>query len=64
MVGGVLFFVLPFNLFVVMALASAASFYAHVYIGKCWLFGTSTRPNVRATQSINSVTVNGLFKVS
>jgi sterol desaturase/sphingolipid hydroxylase (fatty acid hydroxylase superfamily) len=32
--GGVLFFVLPFNLFVVMALASAASFYAHVYIDK------------------------------
>jgi len=34
LVGGVLFFVLPFNLFIVMALASAASFYAHVYIDK------------------------------
>ena len=34
LVGGVLFFVLPFNLFVVMALASAASFYAHVFIDK------------------------------
>jgi hypothetical protein len=34
LVGGVLFFVLSFNLFVVMALASAASFYAYVYIDK------------------------------
>jgi sterol desaturase/sphingolipid hydroxylase (fatty acid hydroxylase superfamily) len=34
MVGGGLFFVLPFNLFVAMTLASAASFYAHVYIDK------------------------------
>jgi sterol desaturase/sphingolipid hydroxylase (fatty acid hydroxylase superfamily) len=34
LVGGVLFFVLPFNLFVAMALASAASFDAHVYIDK------------------------------
>ena len=34
LVGGVLFFVLPLNLFVVMALASAASFYAHVFIDK------------------------------
>ena len=32
--GGALFFVLPLNLFVLMALASAASFYAHVYIDK------------------------------
>jgi sterol desaturase/sphingolipid hydroxylase (fatty acid hydroxylase superfamily) len=36
LVGGVLFFVLPFRLFVVMALASAASFYAHVYIDKAY----------------------------
>jgi sterol desaturase/sphingolipid hydroxylase (fatty acid hydroxylase superfamily) len=34
LVGGALFFVLPLNLFVVMALASAASFYAHVFIDK------------------------------
>jgi sterol desaturase/sphingolipid hydroxylase (fatty acid hydroxylase superfamily) len=33
-VGCVLFFVLPLNLFVVMALASAASFYVHVFIDK------------------------------
>jgi sterol desaturase/sphingolipid hydroxylase (fatty acid hydroxylase superfamily) len=34
LVGGVLFFVLPFKLFVAMALASTVSFYAHVYIDK------------------------------
>jgi sterol desaturase/sphingolipid hydroxylase (fatty acid hydroxylase superfamily) len=32
--GGVLFFVLPLSVFVVMALASAASFYAHVVLDR------------------------------
>ena len=32
--GGALFFVLPIGLFLVAALASAASFYAHVYVDK------------------------------
>ena len=34
LVGGILFFVLPHDLFFIMALASAASFYAHVYLDK------------------------------
>ncbi|HTW71188.1 MAG TPA: hypothetical protein VME47_14975 [Acetobacteraceae bacterium] len=34
LVGGVLFFVLPLPVFVVMALTSAASFYAHVVLDR------------------------------
>jgi sterol desaturase/sphingolipid hydroxylase (fatty acid hydroxylase superfamily) len=34
LVGGALFFVLPFPLFLTMVLASTASFYAHVYFDK------------------------------
>jgi len=34
LVAGGVFLVLPFDLFVVMAFASAASFYAHVYLDK------------------------------
>jgi sterol desaturase/sphingolipid hydroxylase (fatty acid hydroxylase superfamily) len=34
LLGGGLFFVLPFNLFLVMVLASVASFYAHVFFDK------------------------------
>jgi sterol desaturase/sphingolipid hydroxylase (fatty acid hydroxylase superfamily) len=34
LVGSALFFVLPFPLFLAMALASAASFYAHVFFDK------------------------------
>lgn len=34
LIGGGLFFALPFGLFVVMALVSAASFYAHVFLDK------------------------------
>jgi sterol desaturase/sphingolipid hydroxylase (fatty acid hydroxylase superfamily) len=34
LVGGCAYFLLPLNLFVVMAIASAASFYAHVFFDK------------------------------
>ena len=34
LLGTALFFVLPFSVFLVMAFASAASFYAHVYLDK------------------------------
>lgn len=34
LISGVMFFVLPFDLFLVVAAASAASFYAHVYFDK------------------------------
>jgi sterol desaturase/sphingolipid hydroxylase (fatty acid hydroxylase superfamily) len=36
LVAGVLFFVLPLGLFLVMVAASAASFYAHVYFDKAY----------------------------
>ena len=34
LIGGALFFVLPLALFLTMAVVSAASFYAHVWLGK------------------------------
>jgi sterol desaturase/sphingolipid hydroxylase (fatty acid hydroxylase superfamily) len=34
LVGGCAYFLLPLNLFVVMVIASAASFYAHVFFDK------------------------------
>ena len=51
LVGGVLFFVLPFRLFVVMALASAASFYAHVYIDKAYHVEGSSSGTLRVVQA-------------
>ena len=51
LVGGGLLFILPFNLFVAMVFASAASFYAHVYIDKEYHVEGSSSGTLRVVQA-------------